>query len=664
MATERDIRLGLRVEGLDKTKQDFKVLGESVKALGPEGAAAADAIVSGFKQIEDSSDKTAGKIADGRKVSQAELDKLIIKYDELKSTIEESFPEGAPAELIDALTKTEDRIGATIRAADEIPGSLARARDSFRQLGQAAEAAKDPLDALPAGVVQGFKAARAAVDEFEQKFQESGDVGTGELERIIKSQERLKIAIERSGVSLDDLGPDARRAFDVIQVQADEATKTVQRLESAVDRNKVAVKDLSTGWSSLGDAVTQSMGRHADVAVQAGIVAAALNSIKDAIEATEKQMGLAQLGGATLSETFIEMKGNFADFAVVAQKAADDVAAAGIVFASQAPTLERAKSFVDDYLMSLNKIGVAALAGKEGMAAYQVALDANLEPQERLTLAHQHAAEVLEFQRLAMEKGAEGHKVWQTVLKASGGTAEGFIASMKSMEGALALAKVGTDDVEKANRAADDSYAAITKSIREATKATDEHIASLAEEVAAQQKMNFGFDGMTESIKKNIDWLAYAIPMADSITKSWDANTEALQRNLDGASGLSKAERERIQTLIDLAKNIENMDAQQRAALKTALESALAMDQAGASLIRFTESAESGRTKISNATAEMERNISGFIRFSKAADQASDSLDGMTSRADKAAEVLRRLDESSDQAAGTTAAPAPEGAAR
>ncbi|MCM2317106.1 MAG: hypothetical protein NDJ92_18325, partial [Thermoanaerobaculia bacterium] len=450
MAGARDIRIGVKVDGIDATRQDFKAIGDALNTLGTEGEASAQEISAGFAQIQAASAKVASGIERDGRVSQTALDKLIAEFGRTRDAVDRAFPEGAPDALNTALETAEGRIRSVVAAADNLPTSLEKARNAFRQVESAiTETAKaaEPLAHLPIDIGQGFTAAAAAVADFQKKFSETGDVGPGELEKIVKAQERLRIAIERSGKSLDELGPGARQAFDTIDKQAGEATQVVQRLESAVDKNKAALGSMATGWTGLGDAITQSMGRHADVAVQFSIVKAGLDSIRDAIELTEKQMGTAELGGATLSQTFLDLTTSAKDLSVAAQKAGDDILAAGIVFASQPPTVERAKSFVDDYVMSLNKIGVAALAGKEGLTAYQVGLEANLAEQERLNLVYEHGNEVLAFQREAMALGVEGHRVWRTALAESGGTAEGLMGQIERLQPVLKALGDTTDAV-------------------------------------------------------------------------------------------------------------------------------------------------------------------------------------------------------------------------
>jgi len=655
MAGKRDIRIGVKVDGIDQTRQDFQAIGAEVQKLGPEGAAAAAEISEGFKQLESASEKAANNIAKGRQVSQRDLDAMIAKYSLVKESIEGAFPEGAPDKLSAALEKSFDRIAAVVKASDALPSSLEQARQAFRGLGTTIEEtakAADPLANLPKEIAQGFKAAGTALADFDRKFQTTGDVGPGELEKIIKAQTRLQIAIERSGKSLDELGPDAKAAFDTFEREATQATQTVQRLETAVDRNKVAAQSLAQGWGGLGDAVGQAMGKHADVAVQFSIIEAGLNSIHDAIQKTEEQMGTAQLGGATLSQTFVDLKDHVRNVAVAMQKSADDVAAAADVLGRTPPNADAIKTFYDEYQLALDKIGIAYLSGKDGQLAFQAALDAGLPRIEATYLANAKTNEVLEFQQQTLAAGKEGLAIWREAVEKSGGTAEGFSKQIERLTPVLASMAAITDEVRAAADRATAGWKAHRDEIEKVAKEQEKQIELTTKQVEQQLELHTAMDGMTEPLKHYLDWLLYAVPNVDNLTKAWGINVAKAQESLNSAVGLTAEEKKRYQGLIDLAKGAADLDDNQRKLLKSQLESALAMKDATESSAKWSKSAADTKIPVENLGKSVVGTSSYFIDFSKNVKKAEDALDSFMSKSDRAALRMKELQQATSEAAG------------
>jgi len=275
MATERDIRLGLKVQGIDETRQNFEKVKESVKGLGDAGQPMQDAIVDAFQKIESASDKAVGKMQQGQKVSQASLDSLIVKYDEVKTAIEAAFPEGAPDELTAALQKAEDRIVATVKAADDLPSKLQAARDAFRDVVPAVEDVASAVSGPQTSLAAAIARVEGNLGRFRDELNTTGDVGKGEIEKITKSQHLLDVEIQKTVGSYDKLDTESKQAYDRIQTEAAQARQTVIQLEQANRKVEDSIDANTRGFSGFGDALQQMGGKAGAASVQIGLVAGA-----------------------------------------------------------------------------------------------------------------------------------------------------------------------------------------------------------------------------------------------------------------------------------------------------------------------------------------------------------------------------------------------------
>jgi len=244
MAGARDIRIGVKVDGLDKTRQDFKSVEDAVRALGPASDATAAEITWGFSTIEKASDAAAKKIADGQQASAKELDGLIAEFSRTADAIAKAFPTGPPDALATALTKAEQRIRDVIAASDKVPASLDAARTAFKK-----------LETAPDGVEVATRRMERALDDYAAKMAKDGDVGKGDIEKIWKAQILLNDEIKATGKTLDQLGPDYAARYQQMETATDKAATTVKKLETETDRLKGTQIATNTQFNGFGDAL-------------------------------------------------------------------------------------------------------------------------------------------------------------------------------------------------------------------------------------------------------------------------------------------------------------------------------------------------------------------------------------------------------------------------
>jgi hypothetical protein len=265
MAGSRDIRIGVKIDGIDQTRQDFAAIGAAVKSLGVENELVAGEITKGFAQIQAASGRVAAGIERDGKVSQSALDGLIADFGRTKDAVERAFPGGAPDALNTALQTAESRIRATVAAADELPGKLEAARNAFQK-----------LEAAPTALSAAFTRVETNLERFREELSETGDVGKGELEKITKAQALLEIEIKKSVGSYDKLDANAKQAYDRIQREANEARTTVVQLEKANNDIERSLDGAVRGYTTLDDALDQVRTRLGDVGMAAGAAGGAL----------------------------------------------------------------------------------------------------------------------------------------------------------------------------------------------------------------------------------------------------------------------------------------------------------------------------------------------------------------------------------------------------
>jgi chromosome segregation ATPase len=117
--------------------------------------------------------------------------------------------------------------------------------------------------------------AETAVAAFEAKVASGARITSADLARITQAQELLKMEIEDSGKSFEDLSETAQARYAEVEESAEKATVTLRRVTSAVKDNKDALSPAGVQWRGFGNAVGQVNPKlQATIGLMGGVTAA------------------------------------------------------------------------------------------------------------------------------------------------------------------------------------------------------------------------------------------------------------------------------------------------------------------------------------------------------------------------------------------------------
>jgi len=134
------------------------------------------------------------------------------------------------------------------------------------------------LDSLPVGLRAAFQRAEVAADTFQMKLEQGAITGPRDLRKVTLAQVALTLEIERSGKTIDQLGPDAQRAYAKLEKAQKDAIITTSRVRQELDDVNVQTTAGVTGFTGFGNAIEQMGGKAGAAAEKLGFVAGAFTA--------------------------------------------------------------------------------------------------------------------------------------------------------------------------------------------------------------------------------------------------------------------------------------------------------------------------------------------------------------------------------------------------
>jgi len=136
----------------------------------------------------------------------------------------------------------------------------------------------DKLGNLPEPLRQSFLRAELAAADFNRRLEIGAVTGPRDLRKVTIAQTLLNQEIEKSGLSLDKLGPEAKAAYGKLEAAQKQAIVTTSRIKEELDDVNVQTTTGTRGFTGFGDAVESMGGRAGAAAEKLGFVAAAFTA--------------------------------------------------------------------------------------------------------------------------------------------------------------------------------------------------------------------------------------------------------------------------------------------------------------------------------------------------------------------------------------------------
>lgn len=137
-------------------------------------------------------------------------------------------------------------------------------------------AQKDPWEGVPNELRQAFQRAESAARDFEQRVASGAVTGQRDLKKVTIAQTLLNIEIEKSGKTLDKLGPEATAAYSKLEAAQKKAITTTSRLAAELDDANIQTNTGVTGFTGFGNAAEAMGGKIGSAAEGMGMFTGAL----------------------------------------------------------------------------------------------------------------------------------------------------------------------------------------------------------------------------------------------------------------------------------------------------------------------------------------------------------------------------------------------------
>lgn len=558
---ERSIAILLKLNGADEARQDLQQLNVAAIELGKAGVQGAGEWTAGFEGLEREVGKVFQRLQQGKTVSESALDPLITRYGVLKQSIEAAFgsADKAPSEFREALTKAEESIkranealgltkDASAAARQQLFGVAEAAKETAKNLEEVAEA-QDPITRNFNNIENSFKEFRNAVENGSPEVNEK-------LSRLFGVQHNLRKEIERTHGAVEQATPEIIERYRRIERQIESAKGEVVQLTTHIQRQRATVNLAGESWAGWDDALVKVSGKWGPMISQMMMASAAAAGTIAAIKQVADEVGV---NNEVYEDWYAKLKqvGTGANDLIVellTLHPAVQLVSTGTVDLEESTT---------GVIAALHKFGIEAKEGKEGVASLNAGIAAGLNFWERNKVAVRENAEVGQFYERTLRLGREGQRIWEEAVRKSDGTAEGLKKVTHELTEELTRAEAqqrketeAKKNAEAAARKVADAYQNEVQALRDLSiehqKVSNEIQNSVEETIRASEVTN----GFSTEIAGLLGKIQAMLPEHEKHSVGLKATAAELQNVLDRTSGLTAAEREHIQSMIDATKAV------------------------------------------------------------------------------------------------------------
>ncbi len=564
-------------------------------------------------------------------------------------------------ELKNFETSADDSTEAIEHLSDE-------AGDSFEDLENKAEQLANEIRDIGDAGRTGFgelddvieRAEEASIGFFD-RLEKDGQVSRGDLRRLVIAHEELRSKIIETFGSVERATPEVQASYKKIEASLDSVTAKANQFTNAVRDHSVRLRETGDRINGVANVVQQA-GRYFGESTQKivgfagsiGEVASGLETAKDAMAGMNLntvsltgstttlgvQLGLivtvlaAAIGaGSKLADTLgtdkeamnsltedvkkaaSSMKKDMIDWTSGVQEEIAKVIGSVNTFTSRLGEvdLSSTKSDVDDLAQSLLGLGVAWANGGEGSDVFFATVGSGLDTMERLKLAVNDNGEAAKFFADAQAAGVEGMKVWRQATLEAGGTAEGLATAVKNLRPELDAAKTaheklaeGADKVKTAHDKASDAVKKMREEAAELAREQKAESDAIVDNVAHLIEYNDVVNGSTKALNEKIASIKEYLPNAELHSVALDRLAGELKKTLDSTDGLTRAQREHIQSIVDAAKKADELTEAQKKKVAQDAEQILKSQDLKKSQDEINVVWENGKAKVSNVKAEVD----------------------------------------------------------
>lgn len=621
------------------------------------------------------------------------LSEEIVRQKERLATLRDAYGQTA--------TKADDAADATKRLGEEekrVTDTTAELGDEAAKTGAAldglASTGKTAADEMRASTLTFEQAATGAanrVTEAWESFNKEQRLTPGQINAVAQAVEVLKITMQQQADAGVAATAEQLAQYERLEGQLGELTARANQLTNAARDNAIRLQESGTQVDGLASAV-QSLASLAGpagakigaVAGQAGNLASTAQNAKSAIEAMNVntlsasassgtlavQLGavaaalyVAVQGGSALAETNAANRDTIDDLVTGVKTLLPNLAELrskldGIQTAGQNAQASLTSGEFRGAANDLTAMAIAAGKGRQEMALFYDLLRQGFSTLEATRIAADDNRAALEAYNQAREQGGRSQELWNQAVRTAAGDAETLSKRIDFLKRQLDDEKTR---IEATTEAQKENNAAKREAISIAEQKADSigRLLSVEEQAlqivsSAQIHLAQATNGTSLAINQALTVISAYIAESDRHAIALGNEAAALQQALNMTDGLTKAERERIQAVIDLAKNANDLTVAEQNRGKE-LAAAIISGKAAAAAVKEQAEALTALREATTAAADAERNATVETdAHTKSIRAQIDAIDAQLDRMGATAEATGALAET-DQFAGASA---------
>jgi hypothetical protein len=493
-------------------------------------------------------------------------------------------------------------------ALTEVRAKVVEVDAGLRLLGGAGAAGGEEAEQSFISVGASLRLANQAARDAETQLEKTGRVPKASIRELAEIIETVAIANERVKGTSDEATEEQLANVEQLKGKLRDLTEVTNRQTNAAGDNAVALKETGDQVNGLAGALTGLInvtGSGSTVfgtmVTKIGSGASAYERARDAVRALDVStisattklglMSAALVGGALAGKQFAEQTTENAGeidrlTESIKKWLSTDVSSwvdgVNLSMQKEIEGLMDSETALASYLKLLTLVPLLHEKSGASIRFRTAAIRDGIDALVAEEVATKNGAKAWEFYQNSRRGGEEGQRLWHQAIEASkrGGDAfNKFLAdNAKAMADHVAHTNRSADAIKKEADERARNTRLIAEEIGQRAALIEQQMAATAETNERVRRMideNEVTNGATIAIRAKLAAIAEDITQSDVHSVSLARTAGALQEVLDAQDGLTRAERARIQDVINLAKRANDLteaEQQYAAALIKAIE--------------------------------------------------------------------------------------------
>jgi DNA repair exonuclease SbcCD ATPase subunit len=439
---DNEVLLGVRTTGTSEAASEIKSVADATREIGTasEDSAASQSLFS----------QAISEAVDAITTSNESVDAQITALEDLRDNIETVASEFSDA--THNMNKADEAIGTVNDAIARLKDTSQDAAAATKEMGKAADSAGQAMVTGITSVDAPAKTLRDRLDEVNKKFAEGGRVTPQELAKVRAAHVALTKAVDETGKSAADLGPEFKKSLDIAEKEVEDVRRKFVQSEQELGRFRRTLNDTGATWRGFGKEAQDALGPSG---AALGKMTLAFTVFKVAFTETQQVLRSMGVDLREQEELFEKLQERLLNVGAQMREAVS----------------EAVQGNWKDMTEALHGADVALRANTDTLKTYNALVSGGIllagEWRDNMELVEQVTASY----NLTQQAGADGMKVWNHLARQHKGDMGGFAQALEDMAPALQAHIAQIEAVKESNRQLEAAFKAVTTAAEQRVKA-------------------------------------------------------------------------------------------------------------------------------------------------------------------------------------------------